>query len=33
MRVKKILQVSLQDGSKELDYLPCTIMGYASMHG
>ena len=29
-----ILQkVTLQDGSKELDYLPGTIMDYASMHG
>ena len=29
----KLQEVTLQDGSKELDYLPGTIMNYASMHG
>ena len=29
----KLQEVTLQDGSKELDYLPDTIMGYASIHG
>ena len=29
----KIQEVALQDGSKELDYLPGTIMDYAPMHG
>ena len=29
----KSQEVTLQDGSKELDYLPGTIMDYASMHG
>ena len=29
----KLQEVTLQDGSKELDYLPATIMDYASMHG
>ena len=29
----KSQEVALQDGSKELDYLPGTIMDYASMHG
>ena len=29
----KLQEVTLQDGSKELDYLPGTIMGYVSMHG
>ena len=29
----KLQEVTLQDGSKELDYLPGTIMDYASMHG
>ena len=29
----KLHEVTLQDGSKELDYLPGTIMDYASMHG
>ena len=29
----KLQQVTLQDGSKELDYLPGTIMEYAPMHG
>ena len=28
----KLQEVTLQDGSKELDYLPGTIMDYASMH-
>ena len=28
----KLQEVALQDGSKELDYLPGTIMDYASMH-
>ena len=28
----KLKEVTLQDGSKELDYLPGTIMDYASMH-
>ena len=28
----KLQEVTLQDGSKELDYLPDTIMDYASMH-
>ena len=28
----KFQEVTLQDGSKELDYLPGTIMDYASMH-
>ena len=29
----KLQEVTLQDGSKKLDYLPGTIMDYASMHG
>ena len=29
----KLQEVIVQDGSKELDYLPGTIMDYASMHG
>ena len=29
----KLQEVPLQDGSKELDYLPGTIMDYAPMHG
>ena len=29
----KLQEVTLQDGSKEIDYLPGTIMDYASMHG
>ena len=29
----KLQEVTLQDGSKELDYLPRTIMDYVSMHG
>ena len=29
----KLQQVILQDGSKEFDYLPGTIMDYVSMHG
>ena len=29
----KLQEITLQDGSKELDYLPGTIMDYASMHG
>ena len=29
----KLQKVTLQDGSKELDYLPGTIMAYVSMHG
>ena len=29
----KLQEVTLQDGSKELDYLPGSIMDYASMHG
>ena len=29
----KLQEVTLQDGSKEIDYLPSTIMDYASMHG
>ena len=29
----KLQEVALQDGPKELDYLPGTIMDYASMHG
>ena len=29
----KLQEVTLQDGSKELHYLPGTIMDYASMHG
>ena len=29
----KLQEVTLQDGSKECDYLPGTIMDYASMHG
>ena len=29
----KLQEVTLQDGSKELDYLPGTILDYASMHG
>ena len=29
----KLQEVTLQDGSKELDYLPGTMMDYASMHG
>ena len=29
----KLQEVTLQDGSKELDYLPGIIMDYATMHG
>ena len=29
----KIQEVTLEDGSKELDYLPGTIMDYASIYG
>ena len=29
----KLQEVTLQDGSKEFDYFPGTIMDYASMHG
>ena len=29
----KLQEVTLQDGSKELDYLPGTVMDYVSMHG
>ena len=29
----KLQEVTLQDGSKELDYLPGTIMDYTSMYG
>ena len=29
----KLQEVTLQDGSKELDYLPGTIMDYAPMYG
>ena len=29
----KLQEVTLQDGSKEIDYLPGTIMDYAPMHG
>ena len=29
----KLQEVTLQDGSKQLDYLPGTTMDYASMHG
>ena len=29
----KLQEVTLQDGSKEIDYLPGTIMDYASVHG
>ena len=29
----KLQEVTLQDGSKELGYLPGTIMDYAPMHG
>ena len=29
----KLQEVTLQDDSKELDYLPGTIMDYAPMHG
>ena len=29
---KKLQEVTLQDGSEELDYLPGTIMNYVSMH-
>ena len=28
----KLQEVTLQDGSKELDYLPGTLMDYVSMH-
>ena len=28
----KLQEVTLQDGSKELDYLPGTIMDYATLH-
>ena len=28
----KLQEVTLQDGSKELNYLPCTIMDYAALH-
>ena len=30
---KKIQEVTLEDGSKELSYLPGTIMNYASIYG
>ena len=29
----KLQEVTLQDGSKQLNYLPGTLMDYASMHG
>ena len=29
----KLQQVTLQDGSKEIDYLPGTIMDYGTIHG
>ena len=29
----KLQEVTLQDGSKEIDYLPGTIMEYGPMHG
>ena len=29
----KLQEVTLQEGSKELDYLPGTIIDYAPMHG
>ena len=29
----KLQEVTLQDDSKELDYLPGTIMDYVSVHG
>ena len=29
----KLQEVTLQDGSKQLDYLPGTIMDYVPMHG
>ena len=29
----KLQEVTLQNGSKELDYLPSTIVDYMSMHG
>ena len=29
---KKLQEVTLQDGSKELNYLPGTIMDYAALH-
>ena len=29
----KLQEVTLQEGSKELDYLPGTIMDYVPMHG
>ena len=29
----KLQEVTLQDGSKELDYFPGTIMDYMLMHG
>ena len=29
----KLQEVTLQDGSKEIDYLPGTIMDYAAIHG
>ena len=29
----KLQEVTLEDGSKELDYLPGTIMDYVSIHG
>ena len=29
----KLQEVTLQDGSKEFDYLPGTIMNYVPMHG
>ena len=28
----KLLEVTLQDGSKELNYIPGTIMDYAALH-
>ena len=29
----KLQEVTLQDGSKEINYLPGTIMDYAGIHG
>ena len=29
----KLQEVTLQDGSKEIDYLPGTIMDYATIYG
>ena len=28
----KLQEVTLQDGSKELNYLPCTIVDYTALH-